>query len=286
MVDLEIQKLEDILRGRIGRFVGNKSKWCLPCHKALQRIHEYDRNAFLCGGAVRDILLSNKYNPIIPRDLDIVLGYVEIKKVSELFSDYPQRWNCYGGLSIKIKDWTFDIWSLKKTWAFVEKYVEGRGFSDFPKSTFLDIESVAVQLFTSKGRKREIYSKGFFEAILRKTIEINLKDNPNPTTCIVRSLATASKFKFAIGPNLAKYITDYTDRIDLEELLKLYRARYKATFLSIEEIYLYVKAIKEQLRVSDRKPVQLPNRPNKVHFQKQLWSSVLQQDTSCLVATK
>ena len=74
MVDLRIQKLEDELRARVKRFVSDNSKWCACRYEALRKIRELERHAFLCGGAVRDILLSNGRNNIIPRDLDIVLG--------------------------------------------------------------------------------------------------------------------------------------------------------------------------------------------------------------------
>ena len=279
MVDSRVEKLENELRVRIKRLIADDSRWCLPRYKALQKIRESEPYAFLCGGAVRDILLSNKRNRIVPRDLDIILGYVEVEKVADSFSDFVRRWNCYGGVSIQIRDWSIDMWSLKKTWAFVKQLVEGKGLSDFPKTTFLDIEAVAVQLFTKKGRKRNIYSKGFFESILKKTIEINLEDNTNPAMCIVRSLNTATKFRFAIGPKLAKYIADYTSKIELEELHKMYRIRYRDTRLSIEELYLYIKAIKEHLRVSGRQPVNLPNSKSKEYLQAELWNNLFQQVT-------
>ena len=286
MVDSKIQNLENELRARISRFVSDNSKWCSYRYKALQKIREFKGKAFLCGGAVRDILLSDSRNNIIPRDLDIILGYAEINNVADSFSDCTKRWNCYGGVSIQVKDWSIDIWPLDKTWAFKNNYVEGKGFSDFPKTTFLNIEAVAIQLFCSKGKKREIYSKGFFEAILDRTIEINLEENPNPRTCIVRSLSVAKKFKFAIGPNLARYIKHYANQIDLEELLELYKVRYRSIQLSFNELYSCIKAIEEQLRISDREPVQLPVSDNKSYFQPDFCSNVFQRPSQNLFTAK
>jgi len=273
MVDSRIQKLEDELRARVRRFVADDSKWCSCRYKALRKIREFERQAFLCGGAVRDILLSDNRNKIVPRDLDIILGYAEIKNVADSFSDCTKRWNCYGGVSIQVKDWSIDMWPLQKTWAFEQKHVEGKGFSDFPKTTFLNIEAVAVQLFGRRGKKREIYSKGFFEAILNNTIEINLKDNPNPPMCIVRSLSVAKKLKFAIGPKLAKYISHYANQIGLEKLLELYHVRYSTTHISANELYSYIRAIEEQLRISDNEPIKLPISDNMDYFQSELWSN-------------
>ncbi len=273
MVDSRIQKLENELRARIRRFVADDSKWCSCRHEALRKISELKGKAILCGGAVRDILLSERRNRIVPRDLDIILGYAEIEKVADSFSDCTKRWNCYGGVSIQIKDWSIDMWPLDKTWAFKNNYVEGKGFSDFPKTTFLNIEAVAIQLFGRKGKKREIYSKGFFESILDRTIEINLEENPNPRMCIVRSLSVAKKYKFAIGPNLAWYIKRYANQIGLEELLELYQVRYRSIHLSANELYSFINAIEEQLRISDRRPVQLPVSDNTDYFQSELWSN-------------
>ena len=286
MVDSRIQKLEDELRARVRRFVADDSKWCSCRYKALRKIREFERHAFLCGGAVRDILLSDSRNNIIPRDLDIVLGYAEMKNVADSFSDCTKRWNCYGGVSIQVKDWSIDMWPLQKTWAFEKKYVEGRGFNDFPKTTFLNIEAVAIQLFGKKGKKREIYSKGFFEAILNNTIEINLKENPNPPMCVVRSLSVAKKFKFAIGPKLAKYITYYANQIGLEKLMELYHVRYRSTRFSAKELYSCIKAIEEQLRISAKEPIKLPFSDSKDYFQSELWSNLFQSYSQNLLTVK
>ncbi|GEM_PF-1106031 len=286
MANLETQKLEDILRDRIGRFVDNKSKWRLHRHKILQEICGYDNNAFLCGGAARDVLLSQNYKPIIPRDLDIILECADLNKVADSFAGHVKRWNSYGGLSIQIQDWSVDLWLLSETWAAKEKIVEVNSFVDFPKTTFLDIDAVAVQLFKRKGQKRKIHAKGFFEAILKKTIEINLEDNPNPAMCIVRSLRIANKFRFAIGPKLARYIAHYANQIELEEILGLYRTRYQPTVSFIEEIGCYIETIKKQIRVSNKQPVKLPVSENKVYFHSTCWNSSLQKNARCLFSTE
>jgi hypothetical protein len=286
MVDSRIQKLEDDLRTRVSRFVSDNSEWCSSRYNALQRIRELDQHTFLCGGAVRDILLSDNLNKIVPRDLDIILGYTDIKNIADSFSDFTKKWNCYGGVSIQVKDWSIDMWSLQKTWAFEKKYVEGKGFSDFPKTTFLNIEAVTIQLFGKRGKKRKIYSKGFFEAILDKTIEINLEESPNPPICVVRSLSVAKKFKFAIGPKLAGYITHYANKIGLEKLLELYQVRYRSTHFSINELYSCIKAIEEQLRVSSKKPVKLPVSDKKNYFRSELWSDLFQNSSQPLFTAK
>ena len=86
MVSLEIQKLKRNLRTRLGRFVATDSKRHYPhLHNVLEKIRNNEYPAFLCGGAVRNVLLSNNS---IPRDLDIILGYVSREQLETLFPDH------------------------------------------------------------------------------------------------------------------------------------------------------------------------------------------------------
>jgi hypothetical protein len=260
MVRTEIKTLEAELLNSISRFLKTDTAQSMHHWELLKQIQQVDPRAFLCGGAVRDILLSklrgNKN--IVPRDLDIVLGFEKPDKVAALFPDCHQKWNCYGGVEISHKYWSVDIWSLEKTWAFEQGLVKGNNFKDFPSTTFLDIEAVAVQLFSKRGIKREIYSKGFFEAILTNTIDINFEPNPNPKSCVVRALYVANKYAFKIGRRLAKYIVNIGHKAELEELEQIFRVRYPLR-ITTETINLWIKEINNQLKVSQRLPVQLPN---------------------------
>ena len=119
MVSLEIQKLEQDLRKRLGRFVGADSKRYYPhLYSVLEDIRNSEYPAYLCGGAVRDILLSNNS---IPRDLDIIMGDVSRKKLATLFSDNAKGETSLGGIVLKIKDWMIDMWPLKDTLTIREK---------------------------------------------------------------------------------------------------------------------------------------------------------------------
>jgi hypothetical protein len=259
MVRTEIQALETKLLNSISRFLRNDIAQSMHHGELLRQIQMVDPRSFLCGGAVRDILMSKlrgkKY--IIPRDLDIVLSFEKPDKIAALFSNYYQRRNRYGGIEIHHKYWHVDIWSLEKTWAFEQKLVRGSSFRDFPSTTFLDIEAIAVQLFSKQGVKREIYSKGFFEAILTNTIDINLEDNPNPEGCIVRALHVANKYSFKIGQKLAKYIAHFTHKTEMEELEQIFRNRY-LTRTTTDTLNFWINSIKEQLKTSQKSPVQLP----------------------------
>ncbi len=255
MVSLEIKKLERDLRTRLGRFVGARSKQYYPrLYSVLEEIRNDKYPAFLCGGAVRELLLNNNS---IPRDLDIMIGYISREKLATLFSGNIKGETSLGGLKLQVKDWSIDVWALQDTWAFKEGRFGGGGFSDYPKITFLDIDAIAIQLFSKKRQKRVVYSKGFFEAISSRIIEINFEENPAPATCIVRALQIANKFKFAIGPKLARYMVAYVSQMEIEELAKIYQRRYIDAHISVEKLHNCIKSIEMQLQTSNKSPVKV-----------------------------
>ena len=254
MASLEIPKLKQNLRKRLGHFVNTDSKRLNPhLHGVLDEIRKSEYPAFLCGGAVRDMLLHNN----LPRDLDIILGYVSNDQLETLFSPFVKGRTGLGGLKLQIKDWSVDMWPIQNTWAFKEGKYSGSGFSDYPKVTFLNIDAIAVQLFTSRKKKRIIYSKGFFEAISTKTIELNFEDNPNPTKCIARALHMANNYKYALGPKLSLYIMSHLKQMEIEELVRIYQRRYMSAYVTIEVLSNCMKSIQTQLNTSTKTPVNI-----------------------------
>jgi len=255
MASLEIKKLKTDLRLRLGRFVTTDSRRRHPyLYRTLEDLRRTKYPAYLCGGAVRNLLLCNSKTP---RDLDIILGYVSKEKLADLFSEKIKGRTGLGGLKLQVKDWSIDMWALKDTWAFKEGEIGGNGFSDYPKITFLNVDAIAIQLFAKGKKKREIYSNGFFEAICTKTIELNHKENPSPAKCIVRALRIADKFKFSIGPRLASYMVSYVNKGEIEELAEIYQRRYTSKSISVDILYKCMKSIEEQLKTSAKSSVQM-----------------------------
>ena len=246
MDNIKIKKLKQDIRIRLGRFVAIDSKRYYPhLNNILEDIRNNNYPAFLCGGAVRDMLLCNNS---IPRDLDIILGYVSSEQLENVFRDYIKSKTSLGGIKLQVKDWTIDIWPILDTWAFKEGKIIGKGFSDYPKTTFLNIDAVAIQLFSKRRQKRKIYSQGFFEAIAEKTIEINFEDNPAPAECIVRALRIANKFNFAIGPRLASYMISFSNQMQIEELTEIYQRRYTSSDITVEKLH---DCLKKQRRCAN-----------------------------------
>jgi hypothetical protein len=256
------------LRARLGRFIASDSKSYYPhLYSVLEVIRKSDYPAFLCGGAIRDMLLCNNS---IPRDLDIIFGYVSKEKLETLFADYIKGETCLGGLKLQVKDWSIDIWPINDTWAFKEGKFMGKGFSDYPKITFLNIDAIAVQLFSKRRRKREIYSKGFFEAITERTIEINFEENPAPAECIVRALRIANIFNFVIGPKLARYMISFKNQTEIEELAEIFQRRYMSLDFTVEKLQDCFKSIETQIQASNNRPIKVFAEQNNNFFKEHL----------------
>ena len=164
----------------------------------------------------------------ISRDLDIIVHYVNKKELIEELGRYDCRQNRFGGFSVQISDWKADVWTLDSTWAFRNNLVRHNGgFSDYTKTTFLNIEAVAVEMFTKKGQRRAIFSNGFFESLIDRMLEINLEKNPDTEINIARAICMGLRYKFAFGPNLRQYIVERSDRMDRDRLLTILRDHYR-----------------------------------------------------------
>ena len=174
--------------------------------------------AVFFGGTLRSLLVDRVFHDRRgrPRDLDIVFRGPELASLREAFGPLIARETRFGGLQLRTGDWQFDVWPLDQTWAIREDGVSRPGFEYLPRTTFLNIEAVAVDVWPTDGDRR-IYAgdDGFFRAILSREVEINRPENPFPELCVVRSLLMAHDLGFRIGPELARFIDRHGSRMDL-----------------------------------------------------------------------
>jgi len=258
MVDIRIEKQQAILRDRIGRFFANRARERQRLLQTLQTIKGFSGPAFIFGGVIRDLMLNGP--SISPRDVDVVVGAVDLKDITAVFSENLTRRNRFGGLHLAIGGWHFDIWPLSQTWAFQKRIVPNATFESLPKTTFLNIEAVAVRLDSREWRYREIYSNGFFEALLSRTLEINSEPNPYPALCVLRSLMLAARLDFLIGPRLATYICEHARLAGIEELMQVQSEHYNQIYYDASTLNGWVSAIAKQRRLSKRSALELPHR--------------------------
>ena len=237
-------------------------RWNTPIVKTLEDIRSVGSRAVFFGGTLRSLLLSRLFNrrPGRPRDLDIVVAGTTLEEMKRKFDAHITRETRFGGLSMKRYTWQFDVWPLDRTWTFVQSDAFNPQFSALPRTTFLNLEAVAVDVWPGDQRKRTIYSgdEQFFSGILNKTLEINNAVNPFPGLCVVRSLVMAADIDFSIGPRLAHYIAHHGDNLVQDELGDIQRHHYGRVRIDPGQLRMWINHVTDSLGRQADRPVLLP----------------------------
>jgi hypothetical protein len=250
----QIKQLKKELRDRISKFCSKSDvAWKAPILQTLHEIKEHKWPAVIFGGTIRSLLLGSGKNRR-PRDIDIVLNSVSINKIESLFSESIIRQTRFGGVKIQRDDLEFDLWPIDKTWAYVKDNSKTRTYENLPKTTFLNIEAIAIDIWPQRGHKRSIYTDNdsFFYAILSKTLEINREENPFPMLCVVRSLIMATKLRFKLGSNLSKYIEKYGSMASSNELEEVQLKHYGKVKIQGNTLLEWIDYIKTARKRSEQ----------------------------------
>lgn len=220
-----------------------------PMAEALKVIRAHSWPAVIFGGLPRDLMVYGVRAR--PRDIDIVVDNASISEIASVFKKSWVKRTRFGGLKLYMNKCLFDIWPLSETWAFRGCSSLGKNFADLPKTTFLNVEAVAVQMDERFGKDSEVFSAGFFEALKDKTIEINWAENPFPQLAVVRSLITAANLNFSLGPKLAEYIIYHGKRAHMSQLMEAQFSHYGRRVLSDDAIRTSISIVEEHV---DRSP--------------------------------
>ncbi|WP_375755081.1 hypothetical protein [Corallococcus exercitus] len=242
---------------------------------------EHDWQVFVFGGTLRDLLAVSA--TAAPRDVDLVVAGATGDALRAAFSRELVRVNRFGGLSLQVQKLPVDIWTLEATWAFQQKLVPGGDFAHLPQTTFLNVEAVAAELDTRKGRARRVYGETFFRAVREQVLEINLEENPYAGLCVVRSLLTARKLQYALGPRLARYIAHHGARIDAAELEAIQLSHYGCVRLDRDQLMQLIRVVSGKVAVTRPRPIELPRarqlawklpRPQQFDWYSRGWRSI------------
>ncbi|MGI5864914.1 MAG: hypothetical protein ACOX6T_23085 [Myxococcales bacterium] len=208
----------------------------------------------LFGGTLRDLLIEGCPPP---RDLDFVVPGVSLEELRAELGGHVERRTRFGGLRLRIRALPVDIWPLEQTWAFANGLVADPSPATLPRTTFLSAEAAAVEIWPREGRTRTIHSSGLFESFATSCLEINLEENPYPALCVARSLLTARKLGFSLGPRLAAYLDHQGTRLGMDEIEQAQVAHYGDVVLPREAMREDLQAIRRQ-RAEGRATVRFP----------------------------
>lgn len=220
-------------------------------------MHDWSRKGWeplLFGGFLRDLLLFGLTRH--PRDIDVVIANRSIEELQEALSPFIQRRTRFGGLQIEFNRWHFDIWPLEQTWGFSQTNLLLPKKENLPKTTFLNIEAIAVSL-GPRGGVGDIYEWGFFDAFQNRTLDINFEDNPYPALAAIRSIKTALQISFAMSPRLASYVVNTADLLGVDSFVEAQEKHYGKVSLRSTDINRIVAEVKRHLERNGRSPILL-----------------------------
>lgn len=236
--------------------------WNAPIVQTLRDLRDCGGKSVFFGGAVRSLLFSRLLRGRLgrPRDVDIVVNEMTIEGLRERFGSLVSRETRFGGLQLLRAHWHFDIWPLHRTWAFVNDKFEHPTFDDLPRTTFFNLEAIAVEVWPTPGASRVIFSGDdqFFEGVLSRTLELNREENPFPALCVVRSLVMAAGMDLAIGPSLADYLVRYSSEVTDDELRAVQLNHYGMIRVAPETARSWLIYIRNRIAHSSEERFQLP----------------------------
>jgi hypothetical protein len=269
----QIEVLKNVLRREVGLLCRNDNRlWKKAIANTIGEIKERRWPAVFFGGTPRSLMISRltRDAPGRPRDIDIVLGGTTLNQLEHQFDHWVWRRTRFGGLALRRKGWQFDLWPVNETFAFKQAGESDPDFSDLPKTTFLNAEAIAVEVWPQPGRPRQIYSwdEQFFTGILTRTLEMNRHDNPYSELSVVRALVMANQLRWKIGPSLARFLAWHGPRISRSDLIEIQKSHYGYVRLPWEVHARMLKRVLTAVEHNQELPIELQFRSEK---QLNLW---------------
>lgn len=245
------------LRNQFAAFLQNRSGTD-GLRRVLRTFQRPLWKTHLFGGLLRDVLL---YGPEArPRDIDLVLAKNCIGEVCETLSHAVERRTRFGGVNLQLFGWHVDVWSLEQTWAFHEDPRLNVTFEDLPKTTFLNVDAVAMELpgphrtVSASQIIDQIIENGFFQAMNDRVVDLNFESNPYPELCVVRGSEIAERLGFSLGPDLVAYIADHAPQTEkgIQDLIEVQRSHYGAVRLAEERLRRQLQRVRAHHRHLDQ----------------------------------
>ena len=201
-----------------------RQHWRRDLQQMLVTIRREKWTAYAFGGTARGLL--HRGSTYVPRDVDLVFAEEHFSAFQQHFHPLVRDTNRFGGLRMRAGHVDIDAWPITRTWAFQRCASLNASFENLPKTTFLNIDALAVELFPKAGAARRIFDGGCLKAHEERMLDINFHDNPLPDLCVVRSLYYAYKFNFGVSAQLAKYLRQEMDSFGLQHFVAVQSRHY------------------------------------------------------------
>lgn len=190
-----------------------------------------ENEVILFGGAVRDYLFLNEFNP---RDLDLVIKFNKDnnleKYLFKYFSKELIKKNQYDGYKLQLKNMTVDIWALEMTWGFKKKYFKC-DLENLLETVYLNIDSYAYNI-TQKKYLNDCNKKMYDE------INIKFKKNLNEELNIFRALVYSKKYEKNLSISILSELKEIVDGNEnyIEKFMEIQEKHYKKNIFDGEKL--------------------------------------------------
>jgi hypothetical protein len=131
-----------------------------------------------------------------------------------------------GAARVQIAALTVDVCVLEAVVAFRDRPSGPRTLRDFVKTTFLNVDAVAVPL----DRARRVVETGFMRGLREQTLDLQYVPNVNPAGAAVKAVVCARRYGFTMTPSLRAYVGERLAEGSLTEAITetKQRTRYGA----------------------------------------------------------
>jgi hypothetical protein len=148
---------------------------------------------------IRDFALGRAR--VFSSDIDLVSDADDAQILDAIRVFSPSR-NKFGGFRFRSGKWRFDIWPLSQTWAFKEGHVVGKSLDDLLATTFFNVDAAIFHLNSGTAKASIQFAAG----IERRTLDVNLEENPSPDSMARRAIRMAMEYDLALSARLVEYI--------------------------------------------------------------------------------
>lgn len=160
-------------------------------------------DVYIFSGVIRDYFFEKKSS--YPRDLDVVVGNGKLESIpTDYLRQVEYSVNQFGGVKLKEKDKTVDVWQLKDTWGIKMKKAEATP-QELVNTAFFNVSAIAFDY----GREKFIVSDAFKSFMNTRILDVVYEDNPFPDLCVVNTLYYSRKLNCKLSNRLSSWILNH-----------------------------------------------------------------------------
>lgn len=241
------------LKKRVCRFLSSKKFERGEVYELIELTRKVGRVAIF-GGMIRDLCIGG--NRFFDSDVDLVIEQQDKTNLEVILKDYKYELNSFGGYRLHLKKWQVDIWNIENTWAFKNNVVQNCGVKSLVGTTFFNWDAIIYEIDSGTIYADEKYLQNLHERYL----DINMVENPNILSTLVRALRMVIKLDARLSPRLRNFLCVNMVDYSTEDIVTYEQKKYWRSTLTndvVSDIFLKMELHK---RNYENDPFELPSK--------------------------